>query len=159
MDRRWSFATAPHWRPWQFDLPPPTGGRFPPPSSGAVFLEHCSAIFEAETIKMYSGTLINDLFAVVERAETFAKERQAESADSHIPCAEPAAKVSHGSREISKSEKFPQPLRLGPADRNLGLLLVVHAQLVGALEPGDDFADAVDVHQVGAVRPPKKIRV
>jgi len=62
-------------------------------------------------------------------------------------------------RKNSEPEQFPQPLGLSPANRNLGLLLVVHAQLIGAFEPGNDFADAIDIHQVGAMRPPKKIRV
>jgi hypothetical protein len=35
------------------------------------------------------------------------------------------------------------------------LLLVVHAQLVRTLEPGDNFADTVDVHQVGPMSPPE----
>ena len=99
--------------------------------------------------EMYSGTLINDLFAIVERAHAGARAQSAES----------QANVCHCTNESSESEQFPQSLRLSPADWNLGLLLVVHAQLVRALEPRDDFADAVDVYQVGAVRPPKKIRV
>ena len=98
---------------------------------------------------MYSGTLINDLFAIVERAH----------AGSCTQSAEPQPNVCHCTNESSESEQFPQSLRLSPADWNLSLLLVVHAQLVRALEPRDDFADAVDVYQVGAVRPPKKIRV
>src|ERR1700693_2231271 len=106
---------------------------------------------------MYSGTLIDDLFSVVERVESFGKARRGEGANSRLGCAKPA--LSSYSPETSKSEQFPQSLGLSPADRNLGLLLVVHAQLVGAFEPGNDFADAVDVHQVGAVGPPKKIRV
>lgn len=100
--------------------------------------------------EMYSGTLINDLFAVVERIQNFAERFHGAVENSpHVS--------SH--YESSKSEQFPQSFGLSPADRNLGLLLVVHAQLVGAFEPGNDFANAVDVHQVGAVRPPKKIRV
>ncbi len=113
---------------------------------------------------MYSGTLINDLFAVVERTQTFAKPPHTLSPDSRRPSAEPQANVCHCAgeslhQESLESEQFPQPLSLSPADRDLGLLLVVHAQLVGALEPGNDFADAVDIHEVGAVCPPEKIRV
>jgi hypothetical protein len=63
---------------------------------------------------MHSGTLINDLFAVVERVEMFAKRRLGAAA----------------SAQCSESEQFPQPFGLSAADRNLGLLLVVHAQLV-----------------------------
>ena len=98
---------------------------------------------------MYSGTLINDLFAIVERTYTAAR----------MHSAEPEPNVCHCTNESSESEQFPQPLGLSSADWNLSLLLVVHAQLVRALEPRDDFANAVDVYQVGAVRPPKKIRV
>ena len=106
---------------------------------------------------MFSGTLINDLFSVVERAENLGKARQGEGANSRLGFAKPA--LSAYCPETSKSEQFPQSLGLSPADRNLGLLFVVHAQLVGAFEPGNDLADAIDVHQVGAVGPPKKIRV
>src|ERR1039457_7162166 len=101
---------------------------------------------------MYSGTLINDLFAAVERAETFARLRQLRNPDSRTSRAEAQAQACHCSRKRSEPEQFPQPFRLSSANWNLGLLLVVHPQLVGAFEPGNDFADAVDVHQVGAVR-------
>ena len=48
----------------------------------------------------------------------------------------------------SQSEQLPQPLGLRAAHRDFGLLPIVHSDLVGALEPRDDFLDAVDVHQV-----------
>src|ERR1700722_16632367 len=54
-----------------------------------------------------------------------------------------------------EAEEFAQAFGLGPADRNLGLLFVVHAELVGALEPGDYFLNAVDVDQKGAVGAPE----
>ena len=108
---------------------------------------------------MHSGTLINELIALVERTQTFAKPPQINLAESQIACPATRAEVFHGIGESSESEQFTQALGLSPADRDLGLLLVVHAQLVGALEPGNNFADAVDVHQIGAMRPPKKIRV
>ena len=108
---------------------------------------------------MHSGTLINELIALVERTQTFAKPPQINLAESQIACPDTQAEVFHGIGESSESEQFTQPFGLSPADRDLGLLLVVHAQLVGALEPGNNFADAVDVHQIGAMRPPKKIRV
>ena len=41
---------------------------------------------------------------------------------------------------VLQSEEFAQAFGLSPADGNFGLFLVVHAQLVGTLEPGDDFA-------------------
>ena len=104
---------------------------------------------------MYSGTLINDLFALVERAavsgtqleETAAARKQ--ERPNLCQCAD----------QNSESEQLPQSFGLSPADWNLSLLLVVHAQLVRALEPRNDFPDSVGIHQVGAVRPPKQIRV
>jgi len=48
---------------------------------------------------------------------------------------------------------------LGAADWNLRLLFVVHAQLVGAFEPGHDFADVIDVYEERAMGPPEQIRV
>ena len=60
---------------------------------------------------------------------------------------------------LLESEEFAQALGLGPADGNFSLLFVVHPQLVRALEPGDDFLDAVDVDQVRAVRAPEKIGI
>ncbi len=52
-------------------------------------------------------------------------------------------------------EQFSQPLGLGAAYRNLGLLLVVHAKHVGALEPRYNFAYPIDVHEVRTVRAPE----
>src|SRR5271166_1447209 len=118
---------------------------------------------------MYSGTLINDLFAVVERAhskQAHAEPTRAErahpvrvQADTRAPRAESRADVCQCASKSSEPEQFPQPSGLSPADWNLCLFLVVHAQLVRALEPRNDFADAIDVHQIGAVRSPKKIRI
>src|SRR5580658_869525 len=113
---------------------------------------------------MYSGTLINDLFAAVERAHperTHSEQAHPELAlaDLRVPRAEPQADTCHCAHTSSEPEQLPQPPGLSPADRNLCLFLVVHAQLVRALEPRNDFADAIDVHQVGAVGSPKKIRI
>ena len=91
---------------------------------------------------MYSGTLIADLFAAVERVQNSAAWAQIEPA-----VAEPPAKVCHCAREISESEQFPQPFGLSPAYGYLGLLLVVEPQLIRALEPGNDFFDPIDIHQ------------
>jgi hypothetical protein len=55
-----------------------------------------------------------------------------------------------------KSEEFPQSLGLRTADWNLALLLIIHAQLVRTLEPGHNLANAVDIHQVGAVGAPEQ---
>src|ERR1700680_3346275 len=97
---------------------------------------------------MLSGTPIEDMFALVEGHQGFVSPR-----------ADPQADLGQCSRESSEAEQFPQPIRLSPADRYLGLLFIIHAQLVRALEPGNDFADPIDVHQIGTMRPPKKIRV
>src|ERR1700730_13790798 len=102
---------------------------------------------------MFSGTLIDDLFAMVDRA------RAGSIILNSAPRREAQAGVCHCASQSSESEQLPQPFSLSPADWNLSLLLVIHAQLVRALEPRDDFSDAVGVHQIGAVRPPKQIRV
>jgi hypothetical protein len=108
---------------------------------------------------MCTGTLITDRFAEVERAENFARRSVSEPAKVHAAGVAAELNSDYGGKKTSKAEQFPQALGLGPADRNLGLLFIIHTQLVRALEPGDDFTDAVDVHQVGAVRAPKKIGV
>jgi hypothetical protein len=108
---------------------------------------------------MYTGTLITDLFAEVERAENFARRSLSEPANLRAAGGTAESNSAYGGKKTSKAEQLPQAFGLGPADRNLGLLFVIHTQLVRTLEPGDNFTDAVDVHQVGAVRAPKKIRV
>ena len=60
---------------------------------------------------------------------------------------------------VLQPEKFSKTFGLGAADGDFALLLVVHAQLVGTLEPGDDFFDAIDIHQERTVRAPEKIRI
>ena len=109
--------------------------------------------------RILDGTLTTDLFAEVERAENFARRSVSEPAS--VPAGGVAAELNsdYGGKKTSKAEQFPQALGLSPADRNLGLLFIIHTQLVRALEPGDDFTDAVDVHQVGTVRAPKQIAV
>src|SRR5579864_8822315 len=107
---------------------------------------------------MYSGRLINDLFVMVERAELAGRESSCLTG-SLTTGAEPRADIRSFAKDRSESEQFPQPLGLSAAHWNLSLLLIVHAQLIRALEPWNNFTDAVDVHQVGAVRPPKTIRV
>src|SRR5205823_14168117 len=56
-------------------------------------------------------------------------------------------------------QQLPQPPRLGAADGDFGLLAVVHFQLVRALEPGDDFLDAVDIDEMRAVDAPEDVRI
>src|SRR5579863_9733242 len=113
---------------------------------------------------MYKGTLINDLWSAVEAAAEKTQGPAANGARRSSP--EPQADVrsiscynSRNKKDDSESEQFPQSAGLSPADWNLCLLLVVHAQLVRALEPGHHFADPVDVHQVRAVRSPEKLRI
>lgn len=103
-----------------------------------------------EKKSMYTGTLIEDLVAAVERVQTAvarAQKRESELSKQGRP--------KRTRTEMSESEEFAQPLGLGAADRNLGLFLVVHPQLIRTLEPGNDFADAIDVHKVGAMSPPE----
>lgn len=121
---------------------------------------------------MYSGMLINDLFAMAERAAVNHNRIHGSAVERHVlPQAraeslgigstaggEAQATSCHGGHSL-EPEQLPQPFGLSPADWNLGLLLVIHAQLVRALEPRDDFSNAVGIHQVGAVRPPKQVRV
>jgi len=47
---------------------------------------------------------------------------------------------------------------LHAADRDFGVLLIVHAELIARFEPRHHFLDAVDVHQVGAVGRARKAR-
>src|SRR5450755_4686118 len=105
--------------------------------------------------EMYSGTLINDLFALVERTAVSQTQLDGTVAGRR----EEQPNLCHCAGQNLESEQLAQSFGLSPADWNLSLLLVIHAQLVRALEPRDNFADSVGVHQVGAVRPPKQIRV
>ncbi len=67
--------------------------------------------------------------------------------------------LREGKNQSLQTKQFSQSFGLGPADGNLALLAVVHAQLVGAFEPGDDLADAVDVDHVRAVGAPEHSRI
>lgn len=104
---------------------------------------------------MYTGTLINDLLGIVDRVCDAYESMQAQSAA--ISWIESTDHSGRRDRETqnSEAEKLTKSLRLGTTDRNLGLLLVVHPQLVRTLEPGDHLADSVNVHQIGAVCAPK----
>jgi hypothetical protein len=124
---------------------------------------------------LYTGTLIKDLFATVERAEQISEQRPEKRAEQG---AQPAAASRSGKGlnrqgaaecktgadcpekpENLEPEKLPQTLGLSAADWNLALLLIVHAQLVRTLEPGYNFANSINVDQVGAVSPPEQSRV
>ncbi len=50
-------------------------------------------------------------------------------------------------------EQLAQTARLRAADGNLGLLFVVHAQLVAGLKPRHNLADVVDVDHEAAMVP------
>lgn len=103
---------------------------------------------------MYKGNLIEDLLSIVEKAE---RSAMAQNTLSRAPDA--GGHNLNYKREALESEQLTQSLGLRPADRDFGLLLVVHPELVGALEPRHHFPNPVNVYQVGAVGPPKKIRV
>ena len=45
-------------------------------------------------------------------------------------------------------EQLSEPFGLRAAHWELGLLAVVHPELIGALEPWQDFLDAIDVHHM-----------
>ena len=62
-------------------------------------------------------------------------------------------------RKRSQLEQFAQAAGLDAADRDFGVLLVVHAELVAGLEPRHHFFDPVDVHQVRAVHAPEQVAV
>jgi hypothetical protein len=104
---------------------------------------------QTEVGSLYSGTLINDLMGTVARAE------QSAASASTVSEEDKQAKPCAGAQS-SQTEKFAEPFGLRPADWNLALLFIIHAQLVRTLEPGNNFANAVDVHQVGSVGAPEQ---
>ena len=48
---------------------------------------------------------------------------------------------------------------MGSGDRDFRLLAILHLELIGTLEPGDDFLDVVHVHQVRAVDSPENLGI
>jgi hypothetical protein len=62
-------------------------------------------------------------------------------------------------RNALQIEQLAQATGLRAANGNLGLLLVVHAQLVAGLEPRHDLADVVDVDHEAPMGAPEKCRV
>jgi hypothetical protein len=92
--------------------------------------------------EMYTGTLIEDLLSTAERILSAGKYQSRDLARKLL--CKPAVA---GDPDL-QSKQFAQSLGLGTADGNLGLLLVVHPKLVRTLEPGNDFADAIDVHEI-----------
>lgn len=97
---------------------------------------------------MYTGTMIRDLLIAADRVRDLLK---GERTRSFSGIRSESMVVDPG----SEPEQFAQAFGLGAADGNLGLFLIVHPQLIGTLEPRDDFADAVDIHEVGAMSAPK----
>src|ERR1700722_14858055 len=82
----------------------------------------------AEVTRLYTGTLIQDIFALVERVEKVATSAKRAATSSRASRPLGFSCPSRGSL-ISQSEQLSQPLRLSPADWNLALFLIVHAQL------------------------------
>ena len=112
---------------------------------------------------MYTGTLIKDLFALVEKVECSAVAKSNKALSHPQALASGLEDLDRGnSRPVpinSESEKLPQALCLSAADWNLALLLIVHAQLIRTLEPRYDFPNSIDVHQVRPVSAPEQSRV
>jgi len=120
---------------------------------------------------LYTGTLIKDLLALVERAERDAASKSkpltspsasgiSTSGISTSGISDDSGAENHGTKaRRSEPKQFPQPLCLGAADWNLALLLIIHAQLVRTLEPGHNFANAINIHQVGTVSAPEQTRI
>lgn len=102
---------------------------------------------------MYSGTLIADLISAVDRAEEVSRALRMRNAESTTDAVEPKSDACKCKQ--SEAEQFPQALGLSSADGNLGLLFIVHPQLVGTLEPGNDLTDTIDIHQIRSVSPPE----
>ena len=67
----------------------------------------------------------------------------------------PARNFAPGGNDDLQLEEFAQAAGLGAADRNLGLLAIIHTQLIAALEPGHNFLYVVDVHHEGAMGSPE----
>ena len=108
---------------------------------------------EAWQVRMYTGTFIKDLLSAVEKAEKVAAARRFEYQQLRIESSDDG-----GGKDL-QSEQLAQSLGLSPADRNLGLFLVIHPELVGTLKPRDDFANSIDVDYVRAVSAPEKISI
>jgi hypothetical protein len=102
---------------------------------------------------LYAGNLIDSLLTAVENAEKAAACGPRLSL--FITASESSCEVRADAGN-SEPEQFAQALRLCPADWNLALLLIIHAQLVRTLEPGYNLPNPVDVHQVGTVRAPEQ---
>ena len=94
---------------------------------------------------MYTGKLIDGLIKTAERVRHATAWAQA-IGDLRKP--DDREEQLKRARSASQSEQFPQPFSLGTADRDLGLFLIVHSQLIRALEPGNDLPNPIDVYQI-----------
>ncbi len=106
---------------------------------------------------MYTGTLILDLLDIVDRAEKVSGWKGLSSKRSSTPRKRHRKQEQNVPDEFqnSESKQLAQPLGLSSTDRNLGLLPIVHPELIRTFEPGDDLADTVDVHEIRTVSAPE----
>src|ERR1700756_722134 len=58
-----------------------------------------------------------------------------------------------------QAKQLAQALSLGAADGDFCLFLVIHPKLVGTFEPGNDFLDAIDIHEIAPVGAPEEIGI
>lgn len=58
-------------------------------------------------------------------------------------------------RQFLKVKELAEAAGLGATYWDFGLFFVIHAELVGAFEPGDNFADVILVDEVGAMGAPE----
>lgn len=139
------------WKLWQSRLSPNVGGWLG--TELLADLEDALAIeIQQKRDPLYTGRLIEELIDSVQKTEqTFARRAYKEN---HSPSVSVEEFRSQPESRL-QAEQLAQPFRLSAADWNLALLLIIHAQLVRALEPRHDFANAIDVYQVGTVSAPK----
>src|ERR1700754_2985280 len=71
----------------------------------------------------------------------------------------PTAEAFGASTHFLNLEQCAEPARLNPAHRNFGLPAIVHFELEARFEPGNHFADLVDVDQERAVHTPEKVGI
>ena len=108
-----------------------------------------------ENERMYTGTLIHDLFSTVAAAEDVGFGHRSRRAQANPSKDAIKPDMCDCKRKALEAEQLAQAPGLSAADGDLGLFLVVHPQLVRALEPRNDFADTVDIHQIRPVSPPE----
>ena len=62
-------------------------------------------------------------------------------------------------RPALEIEKLAEPLRLRAADRDFGLLRIIHPELVARFEPRNDLTNVLDVYDKRAVRAPEGLGI